>query len=72
SQETKIRMVKSWILEQGLDIDIEVDGGISTSTIAQATEAGANVFVAGSAVFSHPDGAESAITELRETAASAL
>ncbi len=72
SQETKIRMVKSWILEQGLDIDIEVDGGISASTIAQATEAGASVFVAGSAVFSHPDGAESAITELRETAASAL
>ena len=71
SQETKIQRVWDWISEQGLDIDIEVDGGISTSTIAQATKAGANVFVAGSAVFSHPDGAESAIKELRETATAA-
>jgi len=71
SQEQKIKKVKSWILEQGFDIDIEVDGGISSSTIAQATGAGANVFVAGSAVFSHPEGPKSAIAELRETAASA-
>ncbi len=71
SQEAKIRKVGAWISEQSLDIDIEIDGGISASTIAQATDAGANVFVAGSAVFSHPEGVESAISELRETAASA-
>ena len=70
SQETKIEKVKSWILEQGSEIDIEVDGGISASTIAQATYAGANVFVAGSAIFSHPDGPKTAIAELRETAVS--
>ena len=70
SQETKIEKVKSWILEQGSEIDIEVDGGISASTIAQATCAGANVFVAGSAIFSHPDGPKTAIAELRETAVS--
>ena len=70
SQETKIEKVKSWTLEQGYEIDIEVDGGISASTIAQATCAGANVFVAGSAIFSHPDGPQTAIAELRETAAS--
>ncbi|MBG01083.1 MAG: ribulose-phosphate 3-epimerase [Acidimicrobiaceae bacterium] len=71
SQEAKIERVGKWISEQSLDVDIEVDGGISAATIAQATQAGANVFVAGSAVFSHPDGAEIAISELRETAAAA-
>ena len=68
SQETKIERVRSWILEQDSEIDIEVDGGISASTIAQAAVAGANVFVAGSAIFSLPDGPQSAISELRETA----
>ena len=68
SQEIKIERVRSWILEQDFEIDIEVDGGISASTIAQAAVAGANVFVAGSAIFSHPDGPQSAISELRETA----
>ena len=68
SQETKIERVRSWILEQDSEIDIEVDGGISASTIAQAAVAGANVFVAGSAIFSHPVGPQSAISELRETA----
>ena len=35
SQETKIERVRSWIFEQDSEIDIEVDGGISASTIAQ-------------------------------------
>ena len=37
--------------EKGLDIDIEVDGGISAKNVAHVKECGANVFVAGSAVF---------------------
>lgn len=39
----------------GLELDIEVDGGIDGTTVAVATEAGANVFVAGSAVFGKDD-----------------
>lgn len=71
SQEVKIQKVCSWIADRGLDIDIEIDGGISSTTISQATSAGANVFVAGSAIFKHPDGPTNAIAELRETAISA-
>jgi ribulose-phosphate 3-epimerase len=49
-------------------VDIEVDGGISPSTIEAATRAGANVFVAGSAVFKDPEGLEHAIATLRSMA----
>ncbi|MDO4633416.1 MAG: ribulose-phosphate 3-epimerase [Eubacteriales bacterium] len=47
----KIRTLRSMIEERGLDIDIEVDGGINEETLPRVLEAGANVFVAGSAVF---------------------
>ena len=47
----KIRSLRRRIEEQGLSVDIEVDGGISPATVRQVLEAGANVFVAGSAVF---------------------
>ena len=47
----KIRAVRRILQERNLDIDIEVDGGIKESTIRQVLEAGANVCVAGSAVF---------------------
>ncbi len=46
------------------NVPIEVDGGITSSTIADAAAAGANVFVAGSAVFNSADRAK-AISELR-------
>lgn len=49
------------------DLDIEVDGGISPDTIAAAAKAGANVFVAGSAVFGSPDPAQT-IQKLRSCA----
>ena len=47
----KIRELRNISDEQGLDLLIEVDGGIKPETIRGALEAGANVFVAGSAVF---------------------
>ena len=47
----KIRKAKEMILACGADCDIEVDGGIGKDTIGTALEAGANIFVAGSAVF---------------------
>ncbi|MGL1931157.1 MAG: ribulose-phosphate 3-epimerase [Desulfotalea sp.] len=60
---------KTWQLRQridslGLDVDIEIDGGINASTISNACEAGANVLVAGSAVYGSNDYAET-ITELK-------
>jgi ribulose-phosphate 3-epimerase len=45
---------------------IEVDGGINPHTIMDAAHAGADVFVAGTAIFKHPDGAKSGVLALRE------
>lgn len=47
----KIRRLRKMLDERGLSAHIEVDGGISTKTIDQVLEAGANILVAGSAVF---------------------
>jgi ribulose-phosphate 3-epimerase len=47
----KVRDLKEMIDKQGLDIDIEVDGGITADNVQKALDAGANVIVAGSAVF---------------------
>ena len=51
----KIRRTRELVAKHGLDIWIEIDGGISTETIERCAEAGANVFVAGSAVYSADD-----------------
>lgn len=60
----KIEELKNLVLRSTVNIDIEVDGGIDTSTIGQVTRAGANVIVAGSAVYQKPDVGE-AIKQLR-------
>lgn len=64
----KIRQIRRMITDLGLDIEVEVDGGISAETAPLVVEAGANVLVAGSAVFDHPGGAGQAIRELLESA----
>lgn len=64
----KIRRARKAINESHLDVSIQVDGGISRSTIERAAEAGANVFVAGSAVYQAHD-AHAEIELLRELAA---
>ena len=51
----KIQDVKAMIDLQDKLIYLEVDGGINLDTIASVSEAGANVFVAGSAIFGSPD-----------------
>ena len=48
---TKVRKLRERILQQGLDVDIQVDGGIGPGNARQVVEAGANILVAGSAVF---------------------
>ena len=47
----KVRQLRRMIRERGLETDIEVDGGITVDNVGLALEAGANVIVAGSAVF---------------------
>jgi ribulose-phosphate 3-epimerase len=51
----KIRTLKGIIDERGLAVELEVDGGINAETIDEVARAGADVFVAGSAVFSTSD-----------------
>lgn len=63
----KVRRARRAISEQNLDVSIQVDGGISRATIEVAAEAGANVFVAGSAVYKAADAAAE-IDALRELA----
>ena len=47
----KVRELRSIITARGLDVDIQVDGGIGADNVAKVIEAGANIFVAGSSVF---------------------
>lgn len=54
----KVSAVKAEIDRRGLDIDIQVDGGINKDTISVAAKAGANVFVSGNAIFSSDDAAK--------------
>jgi ribulose-phosphate 3-epimerase len=66
----KIRELRAEIERRGLDVDIEVDGGIKIDNVATVAAAGANVIVAGSAVFESPDYAAT-IRELRRHAEAA-
>jgi len=51
----KIRSLRRMVEERGLAVDIEVDGGINVETAPLVVEAGANVLVAGTAIFGQPD-----------------
>jgi ribulose-phosphate 3-epimerase len=61
---TKIRELRKMCTTRRLDPWIQVDGGVAPESIGLAREAGANAFVAGSAIFGHPDYA-AAIASLR-------
>ena len=50
-----VKQIRGWIQERDLDVDVEVDGGITADTIGEAAQAGANAFVAGTAVFGTDD-----------------
>jgi ribulose-phosphate 3-epimerase len=68
SMEPKISRIRRMITDGGYDCDLEVDGGIAPSTVAGAARAGANVLVAGSALYRDPLGLDHAVSELRELA----
>ena len=67
----KVREVRRRIRLDGLEIRLEVDGGIAADTVEQAAEAGADAFVAGTAVYGADDPAE-AVRALRERARRAM
>lgn len=67
----KIRLIRGTADDMGLDLDIQVDGGIDRKTIARVAEAGANVFVAGSAVYGSKDPTRE-VEVLRELATKAM
>ncbi len=64
----KISQIRRWIDERELAVELEVDGGVGPGTIGRVARAGANAFVAGSAIFRKPDYAAT-IAELRKEAA---
>lgn len=51
----KLRQIKQMIRESGFDIRLEIDGGVKVDNIRSIAEAGADMFVAGSAIFNQPD-----------------
>lgn len=63
----KVSAVRSEIDRRGLDVDIQVDGGINKDTISIAAKAGANIFVSGNAIFSS-DNAEKTIADFKARA----
>ncbi len=71
TMEPKIIEVRALADNWGHGIDVEVDGGLDVHTVAGAVRAGANVIVAGSALYRDPDGLEHAVTELRAASESA-
>jgi ribulose-phosphate 3-epimerase len=73
TMEAKVREVSAMITEAGLGdrVHVEVDGGIGPATVAGAAAAGANVLVAGSALFKDSAGLGHAVDELRTLAVAA-
>ncbi len=67
----KLREARAMIDASGLDIRLEIDGGVTTQNIAEIAAAGADTFVAGSAIFNAPSRADS-IAEMRRQLAGAL
>jgi ribulose-phosphate 3-epimerase len=66
----KVRRAREMVRRSGLDVWVQVDGGISAETVERAADAGADVFVAGSAVFTAEDAAAE-IQRLRSLATQA-
>jgi ribulose-phosphate 3-epimerase len=61
----KLAEARKLVDEQGLDVELEIDGGINTTTAPAAAAAGADILVAGSAIFHAPDPA-AATRQIRE------
>ena len=74
TMEPKIAEVRKMISAAKLDdkVNLEVDGGISVDTVSGAAKSGANVLIAGSALFRDPKGLTNAVTQIRAAATQAF
>ncbi|MGV0795653.1 ribulose-phosphate 3-epimerase [Mycolicibacterium elephantis] len=70
--EPKITAARAEIDRRGLDVELEVDGGITAATIGAAARAGATAFCAGSALFNGPGAMSDRVAELRAAAAAGM
>jgi len=70
--EAKVRRLRAMVEESGLSIEIEVDGGITNTTIGGAAAAGADVFISGSWLYSFPAGKTAGVELLRKLARAAM
>ena len=64
----KVRTLRARLDEQHPEAHLEIDGGINAKTLPLAQAAGANVFVAASAIFRHPEGIAAGLTALQKAA----
>lgn len=71
SMEPKVQAARALLDTADHWIDLEVDGGISASTVAGAAGSGANALISGSALFKHPGGLAAGVDELRALATAA-
>ncbi|NPV91394.1 MAG: ribulose-phosphate 3-epimerase [Firmicutes bacterium] len=67
----KIRRMRELIDRQGLDLELQVDGGVNLDTVSDVVSAGARVLVAGSAIFKAED-VEAAVYQMRRKAMDSL
>lgn len=65
----KISAVRQMVEREGAGAHIQIDGGVDPGNIRQAADAGANVFVAASAIFKHPEGIAAGVESLRQALA---
>ena len=61
----KVKKIRGWINDAKLPVHLEVDGGIDGTTVKTAAGSGANMMVAGTFVFKHPEGTACAISSLK-------
>jgi ribulose-phosphate 3-epimerase len=63
----KIRQTRVMLDQAGIPAHVQVDGGITPQTARACYEAGADIFVAASAIFQHPEGIRAGIQSLRDS-----
>ena len=61
----KIRKVREMLDDRGVSADLEVDGGVNVDTVNEVISAGANAFVAGSAIFNDKNSVAENVSALR-------
>lgn len=64
--EQKITDLRKWRIERDIVVKILVDGGINSETVKRVVEAGAEILVAGTAIFRHRDGFSAALKDLTQ------